>query len=70
MIERYEPSEYMDKDEYGLYIKLLDCIVLEQDNMILGDSIDGVNELNGQMRAKADMDKVYDVMIIMKEVKK
>ncbi len=83
MIQRYSYSligegedEVFDNDsadlkefEDGGWININDCIVLEQDNMMLGDSLDMPWELNGKMQREVDRNKVYDVMIILKERK-
>lgn len=45
-------------------VMLQDCIICEQENMFLGDPLDGLNE---QIQEQIKNDGPFDVMIILKE---
>ena len=64
MIKRFELKRHR-LEEYlnGTWINIYDCIIAEQENMMQGDSLVGLNK---QMQVM-DGNKLYDVMIIMKE---
>lgn len=80
MIKRYSYSligegvdEVFDDDSadlkefnYGGWVNINNCIIAEQDNMMMGDSWDILNE---QIQKQAKNGGPFDVMIIMKEVK-
>jgi len=42
-------------------VDITDCIIAQQDNMMLGDSLDNLND---QIQVKSN--DIFDVMIIMK----
>jgi len=68
MIKRYD-IEYgeADLDEKGRFVDTDNCIVAEQENMMMGDDLD---ELNKQIQKQSKNGGPYDVMIILKEVGK
>ena len=57
----------LKEDENGNLVDIEDCIIAQQDNMMIGDSLDGLNE---QIQKQIKDDDLFDVMIIMKKVDK
>ncbi len=51
----------LKEDENGNLVDITDCIIAQQDNMMLGDSLDNLND---QIQVKSN--DIFDVMIIMK----
>ena len=68
-MKRYGFSPVYGMAEYkeGYWVSIKDCIIAKQDNMKIGDSLDGLNE---QIQNQIKDDGSFDVMIIMKKVNK
>ena len=58
----------LTSEEYvnGEWINIKDCIIAEQDNMMMGDSLSGLNEQITKQTRSDGPSTLYDVMIIMR----
>ena len=54
----------LKEDENGNLVDITDCIIAQQDNMMLGDPLDNLND---QIQKQIESDDVFDVMIIMRK---
>lgn len=55
------------EDKNGEWVCIKNCIVCEQENMMMGDPLD---EINKQIQKQIKDNGPFDMMIIMKEKKK
>ena len=61
----YDPDssdQYELENENGKYINVEHCIVCRQENMMLGDPLDGLNE---QIQSQVKDDSLFDVAIVI-----
>ncbi len=70
MIERQSIKEvdyetwYWEDKEDGEWVNVEDCIIVQQDNMMMGDPLDNLND---QTQKQVKSDGIFDVMIIMRK---
>lgn len=64
MIYKYNTCGDPSEDKNVRWVDILGCIIAEQDNMMIGDPLDGLND---QIQEQIKNDGPFDVMIILKE---
>ena len=67
MIKRFELKRHrLEEDLNGTWINIYDCIIAEQENMMMGDNL---WKLNQQIQKQTKKNGPFDVMIMLKERK-